>query len=408
MSTTVTTTEAWQRLDRRMLLVHPLREVVRFLPAMAAVVVAGTATGEAWQYLGVLVPVALGVLRYLTTRFRVGQGRVELRTGLLNRHLRATPLDRVRTVDLTSPLTHRVLGLTRLRIGTGTGDDEALVLDGLSVAAARRLRAELLREVPDQVTEPPPDTLHLDPRWARLAPFTSTGLALGAGVLGLALQATTTLGLARTLRADDLVASALRASVWIAVPALVLSGLVATSALAVGGYLVSNWDLTLRHERRAWHLRRGLLTTRETTLADDRVAGVSLGEPLGLRLAGGARLDAVVTGVDRDEQGSALLVPPAPHDVVAGVAGRVLGTDAPVTGPLVPHGPQAVRRRWTRALGPALAVLAAGLLAVATGGSPWLLAPGALALPTLRGSRQRSLALAARTPVVEQRSRASG
>mgnify|MGYP006904091512 CR=1 FL=1 len=35
----------WQRLDPRMLLVHPVREVVKFLPVLLGVLVAGTATG---------------------------------------------------------------------------------------------------------------------------------------------------------------------------------------------------------------------------------------------------------------------------------------------------------------------------------------------------------------------------
>ena len=40
--------------------------------------------------------------------------------GLVNRHVLSTPLDRVRTVDLTASPIHRVLGLTTVRIGTGT------------------------------------------------------------------------------------------------------------------------------------------------------------------------------------------------------------------------------------------------------------------------------------------------
>ena len=31
----------WQRLDPRMLLVHPVREVIRFLPALIAIAFAG-------------------------------------------------------------------------------------------------------------------------------------------------------------------------------------------------------------------------------------------------------------------------------------------------------------------------------------------------------------------------------
>ena len=68
-----------------MLLVHPVRELIRFLPVLIGVFVAGTASGSdgPWQLLGVGVPIALGLLRYVTTSFRITDGRIELRRGLL-------------------------------------------------------------------------------------------------------------------------------------------------------------------------------------------------------------------------------------------------------------------------------------------------------------------------------------
>src|SRR5690349_20195356 len=89
----------WQRLDPRMLLVHPIRELLRFLPAIIVIALGSTAAGgEYWQLIGVAVPVALGVMRYLTTSFRISGGRIELKHGLLNRHVLSAPVDRVRTV----------------------------------------------------------------------------------------------------------------------------------------------------------------------------------------------------------------------------------------------------------------------------------------------------------------------
>ena len=78
---------------------------------------------------------------------------------------------------------------------------------------------------------------------------------------------------------------------------------------------MTNWGFRLTRTQGAatWHLTRGLFTTRETTLDDDRVAGVNLTEPLGLRLARGARLSAIVTGLDKGQSGSSSLVPPAPR-----------------------------------------------------------------------------------------------
>ena len=74
--------------------------------------------------------------------------------------------------------------------------------------------------------------------------------------------------------------------------------------LAILGYLLTNWGLTVSHNPvgHSYHLRRGLLTTRETSIDDDRIRGVELGEPLGLRLAHGARLAVIVTGLNKKDR----------------------------------------------------------------------------------------------------------
>ena len=142
--------QSWQRLDPRMLLVYPVRELVRFLPVLIGLFLAGTASGPhrlvARRRRG--DPDGAGRAALLHDVLPDHRTRVELRRGLVNRHQLSTPLDRVRTVDITAPLTHRALGLTTVRIGTGTAskdDEDHLDLDGLPAARARALRTELLR-----------------------------------------------------------------------------------------------------------------------------------------------------------------------------------------------------------------------------------------------------------------------
>jgi putative membrane protein len=399
----------WQRLDPRMLLVHPLNEVVRFLPVLLGLFIAGRASGGfdlRWQLLAICLPVAVGLLRYLTTSFRITEDRVELRRGLLDRHRLATRVERVRTVELTASPFHRVLGLTTVRIGTGTAstkEEDSLDLDGLALSRARALREALLRAsvaaadgAEPTATAPQPErlVLSLDPRWARYAPLTSAGVVLAAGVLGVGSQLLEGLGWFedRALTIDVQDSSG---SWWLVVPLLAATAVV-VSGLAVAGYLLANWGFTLTHQRDggSWHVRRGLLTSRETSLDDERVSGVSIGEPLGLRLAGAGRLSAIVTGLGPQQQGSAVLAPPAPRAVVEGVAGQVLGTDDPVTGPLRSHGPRARARRYTRALVPAVAASGALVAAVVAGAWPVLLVVAVLlpaAATALAADRVRSL-----------------
>jgi putative membrane protein len=392
-----------------MLLVYPVRELLRFLPVLIGLFIAGTASGRTdwWHGLGVAIPMALGVLRYFTTYFRITATRVELRRGLLNRHQLSTALDRVRTVDISASLTHRALGLTTVRIGTGTAsndDEDNLDLDGLPAVRARELRAELLRlgaPVAEQgagARDIDRVVLRFDPAWVRFAPLTTTGLVLAGGALGITAQAVNTFGGFGRLNPDDVVDSTAGWSAALAVPIGIVLLLIVVSVLAIGGYVVTNWGFTLTHtgpeQRGAWHLRRGLLTTRETTLDDDRVSGVTTAEPLGLRLAGGGRVSAIVTGLGSGESGRALLAPPSPRSVVERVAAEVLGTAVPLNAPLTGHGPQATRRRYTRALVPTAVVVAAAVVLVGLGHlGAWSLVV-VLALPaTALLARDRAAAL---------------
>ncbi len=188
----------------------------------------------------------------------------------------------------------------------------------------------------------------------------------------------TALGLWDHLELDAAAERAARLSVLVLVPIVVVGLLVVASVLAVLGYLVTNFGFTVTYTRsdHVWHLRRGLFTTRETSMDANRLRGVNLVEPLGLRLARGARLSAIVTGLNREQQGSSTLVPPAPQEVAWRVAAEVLGTTEPVVARLVGHGPAAVRRRYTRAIAWPLVLTAALVVGVLVADVP----PGWIAL----------------------------
>jgi putative membrane protein len=398
------TEPGWQRLDPRMLLVHPIKEVGRFLPVLVGIVVAGTqASGAPWELLGLAIPVVIGMLRYYTTGYRVAGGRIELRRGLVNKHVLATQLDRVRTVDLTASPIHRVLGLTTVRIGTGTAskkDDDQIALDGLPTARAHEMRYQLLHAAgtsTDRAQASAPlvarTVVRFDLRWIRFAPLTSSGLVIFLATFGAVSQGLNNIGFFNHAHRVPGFTLAL----WVVIPLLVAGGLITMSVLAIAGYLLTNWDFSLTHTSTdgSWHLRRGLLTTRETSMDDGRVRGVAVGEPLGLRLARGGRLSAIVTGLDRKQQGSTLLVPPAPRTVVDRVAAEVVGTTTPLTTPLHSHGPRATRRRWTRAEAlPLLALLTMAVLVTSADAPAWTLGIALAALLLAAGlaaDRVRSL-----------------
>jgi putative membrane protein len=379
---------AWRRLDIRMLLVHPVNEVVRFLPLLLGLFVLGSGrSDDPWHYLGVVVPIGIGVLRFATTRFRITAGQIELRRGLLSTNVLTAPLDRVRTVELTAKPIHRLLKLSRIEIGTGSAGrshEGRLVLDALGFDEARQLRDELLHRLAPvdpgaspELSQPPAPAatdqviMRLDPSWVRYAPLTTAG----GQFLGPAVD--------RWLRQSNVGDQIRQVPIFVAIPAGLVVFVVVISVLAIAGYLLTNWGFLLTRDTvgRTFHIRRGLLTTRETTLDLDRLRGVEIHEPLGLRLVGGGRLTAIVTGFKRNAEGSTPMVPPAPRAVVTGVGEMVLAEPGPLVVDLYQHGPAARRRRYVRAIVPLVLVPAALFLVAGLASWPLWLAMVALPLP---------------------------
>jgi putative membrane protein len=383
-----------------MLLVHPVNELVRFFPLVLATLVFG-ASGEdrgPWRWLGIAVPIALGVGRFVTTRYRITAEQIELRRGLVSRSILTARLDRVRTVEVTSTPIHRLLGLARVSIGTGSaarGNDDRLQLDGLGIRQARTLRAALLHradpaepstDASGAVGLPPPAEaadrllLRFDPGWVRYAPLTSSGVVIAAALAALVGQLLDATG-------DQLTGWSLPqlpgSPWWVLLPVgLVVAGVV-LAALSILGYLVANggYRLTVDAAGRSFHVVRGLVTTRETSLERERIRGLTLHEPLAQRLVGAARLDAAVTGLDRRSGGSALLTPTAPAHVVTSLGTGMLDGSPALVVPLRRHGPRALRRRYYRAAaGLALPLVVAAVLSSYDAGWRWALVPTALLL----------------------------
>jgi putative membrane protein len=393
-----------------MLLVHPVLEVGKALPAIIGAFLAGHGSGDdssgsRWS-LGIAALVILfALLRWVTTRYRITPEQIQLRYGLLRRRTMAAPLDRVRTVDVTAHVLHRALGLARVSIGTGTSDRKgrnALVLDGLGAGPAAALRAELLHRSP-AAPGPGPDLAvtvaaapavpveyelaRLNWSWARYAPFTLTGAVAGLALLGVGWRIVTE-GHVDVGRLGPYRAAARRLGDWPLGVSIVLvaAGVVVFVALASTiGYVLAFAEFGLtRHSGGSLRVSRGLLTSRATSIERRRLHGIELSEPLLLRLVGGARCIAVATGlrVGRGaERGGGILLPPAPRAEAVRVGGAVLESAGPMTARLIAHPPAALRRRLGRSLAAAL-MLAGGFAAlVLVAGWPyWLLstAPGVL------------------------------
>nr|WP_052478031.1 PH domain-containing protein [Kibdelosporangium sp. MJ126-NF4]CEL15545.1 transmembrane protein, distant homology with ydbT [Kibdelosporangium sp. MJ126-NF4]CTQ98211.1 transmembrane protein, distant homology with ydbT [Kibdelosporangium sp. MJ126-NF4] len=355
----------WRRLDPRLL---SIGLSVLCGPAAALVLAVSTTGVGSLQLLitlGALVVTAAVVacvmlLRLLTTRFRIVGGLFELRAGAVFRTVHRVPLGRVTSVDVTRGPLHRVVGLATLRIGTGDARSVAqtrLTLDGLRLADARALRRELLVHRGGAVGDDGV-LLALDRSWIRYAPLSVWGIGAVLTAAG------TTYRVLHEMKIDlgaILWSRLAEIPLWFGVTAGLVTVVVIGTVVSLCAF-VENWTgyRLDRHADGALHVRRGLLTTRATTIARRQLRGVELIEPLLQRTAGAARVETVATGlgtVDEDRR-KRRLTPAVPRATGLRLAEQVLGL--PIDVPLAGHPRAALHRRISRGLGPV--VIAAAVL----------------------------------------------
>ncbi|HZA09412.1 PH domain-containing protein, partial [Mycobacterium sp.] len=313
-----------------MLLVHPVHEVLRQLPVLIGSAVLGSATGnQAWPLAALAITVGFGLARWFTTTYRIDTENVVLHTGVLQRRLISLPRNRIRSVQTDARLLHRLLGLTVIRVSTGheVKGENRFELDAVETAQVAQLRTTLLAEsLPAGTAEAAEQQSRVlarwRPSWLRYSPLSFSGLLMIAAAAGVAYQAGLGVALQRSHLAQSGVAVAQRWGVGLVVAAITVSLLVASVLLSVVWSMLTYGNLVLRRDfgpdGGVLHLRHGVLRVREHTYDLSRLRGGTLLEPLPVRAVRGARLDAVMTGVDGEGESSVLL-PPCPRDTASAV-----------------------------------------------------------------------------------------
>lgn len=357
----------------------------------------------------VLGSVIADYVRWRHSRYRVTSTRMELHKGLIFTTKRSLARERIRTVDLSADPVQRLFGLAKVSIGTGEQIEaggpgqspQTLVLDPVSRDEGERLRALLLDRAPLAAdgTEPGVRVLaRWDPGWLRFAPLSFWTFALAGIAVGGLFQVLNWFG-RESLPVDatrDIVEDigATQTLVLFAV-VFVLVGVVATLALTLEAW----WAYRLEREPGGTlRVRRGLLTTRSVSIEEQRVRGVEIVEPLGVRSAGAARVDVVTTGLRTDPKSEAsTLLPAAPMTVAASVAAAVAGVRPGGRLRRHPAAARARRLRWALAADAVLAAVVVWLAVASPVRDFWtivltvLAAAACVALVLLAGDAYRSL-----------------
>ena len=317
---------SWRRL-------HPLSPLVRFARIVVGLIVVAVPTLEAarggaagrgrslttslivWAALLGLSMIG-GVVSWLVTRWRIGDGDLQIETGLIRRQSIRIPLARIQAVDIVAPLLGRILGLAEVRVVSAGRGGEHGRLAYLTAAEATAARARLLALAHGLAAETP------EPPAQPLAVVDNLRL-----VLALTLRAGIAVPLLLMIAAVVVLIVAPRAG------AIVLSTclpILFTSAVTIARTFNEEFEFSVSEAGDGLRLDRGLLQRRHETIPFGRIQALRVVQPLLWRPAGWLRLEVDVArqhgaqqSRDDPQRVARTLVPVAPRAEVLALLGRV-------------------------------------------------------------------------------------
>ncbi|MFB4308773.1 PH domain-containing protein [Actinomadura sp. GTD37] len=353
------------RLHPLTFVVGAVRELVALLAAGATgLLVGGMSTAFYFTLAGLAFGLVFHIANWATFTYVLHDDRIELRRALIGRSVKSIPRDRIRGVDISASVPHRLLGLAVVHIDAGADGGEG-ELNAVSRQEAERLRRVLLAR--DAQAPPRRVLARMRRRWYVYAPLSGayllTPFAVAGSVLGTLYNLGDDLGLITRERVENFGHDVVGLSTAL-VLALIILVLVAMPVMSVIAFTLFNWDFTVHERDGSVVAERGLVTRRSVSLERRRLRGVELTDNPFERLAGVTRLGALITGLG-DAAHRGRLLPAAPRPVAESLAARVVGN---VPGPLLAHPPAARSRRVVRAVAPPAGVAVLAVLA----GQPWV------------------------------------
>lgn len=358
----------------------PTAVVVWTLEGVYALILAVIA-GGAQPTLGAAIlgfVLAANVTRYLRFRWRLEPDALIIEQGLIRRHRRVIPRDRIHTVDLERKVRHRTFGVVEVRVETMGGGETEGSLAALDPATAEELRRRLLTgaDRPGRVeveADADPDA-HLE-ELARvpagrlvMAGLTGGRVGIGAAVVAAALQFAPEEWVERVILMgaeegpEFVAAGGIRLVLLLVLVALFFGFL-----LSLVATVFTYWDFTLARDETTLRVRRGLLTLRRDTVPFGRIQAVRVEENIVRRLLGLAAVRVTVAGRAGEEVEETGLVLPIGRRGQAFRLARLVahhpGEGAPALEPM-PRG--ARDRRRVRAVVAALLAGGGAFLATAT------------------------------------------
>ena len=382
----------WRRTSALGVLARGLSYLKSSAIPFAALIYSSRNMGDGWTVALVVVLAGIGLnfalawLGWRHLRYRIGEEDIRVEKGLLARHARSVPFERIQDVSLEEALVPRLLGLVEARFETGAGGKDEIRLAYVGKAEGEALRetvkarkAEEGAGAPAAEGEAEPASrllFAMGPRRLLTFGLFEFSLVIFAVLAGAAQQFDFLLPFdiwdpenwPRLLAGSDTLLAGLGVAaqvvgVMLALGALALLGL-ATGLLRT---VLRDWGFRLEETPKGLRRRRGLLTRTDVVMPLHRVQALAIATGIIRRYFGWHSLSIVSLARDRGSA-SHVAVPFGTLPEIARVA------DA--TGFALPRAdsewrrPSAAHRRHAALLGALPPLLAAGAALLVDGALP--------------------------------------
>ena len=332
-------------------------------------VISGLARGDLTIVLPIVVLAALvaapfAFLAWKRFRYRVEGDQLIVERGVLVEQQRVVPLDRIRGVDISAPLLHRVLGLVEASVDAAAagGGASELKLAAVTREQAETLRAQVLERsrgpvTPSATPRQAPTIARVGYRTLALAGATSTRWLLAPLVALGALSNFLFRDESTTRRVGETVLDVLPSGV-VANLVLGIGGVVVAVVIAAIGSMLVDGGFRLARDGDQITAERGVLRRRSVSIDRARISALEVRDTPLWRMFNLASLRALVAGVGAGEGEGRGRTNLLPADTESKVWRLARATDRRVARDLTAHPRPARFRRILRATAvPAVAAL---------------------------------------------------
>lgn len=292
--------------------------------------------------------VARAVIHFATLRYRVHDGRLEIKNGLFARSHRTIDPARIQNVEIIQNIYQRMAGLVELHIETAGDRGVEGLLSAITTEEAESLRAALARHAPAPAVEEHDEVVHLGIVEVMGYGISAGRIGAAAVIVGLMADGMAQLSPQELQQATTHMAGA------------TLGGLVLVSV--AGAYLISVGNAILRYlgfklyeTKSGIAVESGLFTRRRVEIPRRKVQAVRVDEPWLRRFMGFATLhiDTAGSGLPPEAgglSGEAVVPMVDAHDRLVVLDIALPGFDVDIwAAPLRPAAPRALIRQMISA-----------------------------------------------------------